>query len=41
MDLSFLIERATHQQPPQPSQQRWLERREAWLRELEQLSRQV
>ncbi|QVL53672.1 MAG: hypothetical protein KFB97_04765 [Cyanobium sp. M30B3] len=41
MDLSFLIERATHQPPPQPSQQRWLERRETWLRELEQLSRQV
>ena len=41
MDLSFLIERATHPQPPQPSQQRWLERREAWLRELEQLSRQL
>lgn len=41
MNLSFLIERATHQHPPQPSQQRWLERRETWLRELEQLSRRV
>lgn len=41
MNLSFLIERATHQAPPHPSQQRWLERRETWSRELEQLSRQV
>jgi hypothetical protein len=41
MNLSSLIERASHQEPPKPSQQRWQERREAWLRELEQLSRQV
>jgi hypothetical protein len=41
MNLSFLIERATRQASPQPSQQRWQERREAWLRELEQLSRVV
>lgn len=41
MNLSFPIDRATQQAPPQPSQQRWKERREAWLRELEQLSGQA
>lgn len=41
MNLTFLIERATRQAPPQPSQKRWQERRESWLRELEQLSRLV
>jgi hypothetical protein len=41
MNLSFLIESATRQASPQPSQQRWQERREAWLQELEQLSRLV
>lgn len=41
MDLASLIERATHQASPPPSEQRWLERREAWLSQLQQLSFQV
>jgi hypothetical protein len=41
MNLSSLIDRATRQAPSQPDHQRWLQRREAWLRELAQLSLQV